>query len=186
MRCAGEPSQVVQVSLVEKHDMVTLPCQGGVEQLARKRTTRVGDHHKGGAELASLRLMHRDRIGELEDRRAVIPAKLRQPEGVRGARLGRERYVEPVERRLPASLPSERSGHNTDLAVRDVLEPVVDLRVVAPSSLDPDVDDFVAVDDLLGPSGLWDLPVEARSTREVQGRRSVSAKRSASSWRPAA
>ncbi len=73
IRVAAQRPQFV---LVEDDELVPVPGDGGVEQLPRERTAVARKHEVRSPELASLGLVHRQRVGELEIRGTLLAGEL--------------------------------------------------------------------------------------------------------------
>ena len=149
---------------MQHDDLLLLPRERGVQQLARKHLGRARQHEENDLELAALRLVHGERVGQFEAGLAIF-VEVGTPELEDVADLGGELDLQVV-REPVAFLRAPVADDDADLAVGKVAV----ARGLRVDALLPDrpvavVDDLVAVDDLIIAHRLGDAAVLAGVAR---------------------
>ena len=70
---ARQIPQPVEIALMEEHHGLLLARQGGVDELAGEDATGVRKDHEGVPELAALRLVDGERVGQLKPFLVIVP-----------------------------------------------------------------------------------------------------------------
>jgi hypothetical protein len=144
---AGVAAILGERALMQNDQALLMARKGRIQELAREKPARVGQHDDGHAELAPLRLVDREAVGELKRVLAFIP-ELAGVEAVLVAKLAGELDLELPGK--PLELLRLVLAHNdADVAIGEVGLPV-GLWPDVTAALVQNVDHLVTVEDRLG------------------------------------
>src|SRR5262249_4222328 len=114
----GKFPQLGARSLMQDDDALGLTREGRVEQLTREQAAGIWQHEQDGPELAALRLVHGERVGQLENRIAFL-TEITTRERVFESGLRGEFHLELPAQIGRASAPKIPDGH-ADFAISNV------------------------------------------------------------------